>query len=86
MIFRRGERIIRTGADYHEFRHDIWYAQEGRCDQCKRYVIFDDYFFQVHHIGGRGMGGSKRNDVPSAVRGLCLDCHRKEHDGRHTAS
>jgi hypothetical protein len=72
-------RTIRDGKDYTEFRHDVWDAQEGRCLNCGRSVMFDPEWFQVHHKNGRGMGGSKRNDVPGAVAGLCTDCHRKQH-------
>ena len=73
-------RIILEGQHYTQFRHDIWDSQNGRCIRCGRAVLFDPEWFHVHHKNGRGMGGSKRNDIPSEVEGLCRNCHGKEHN------
>jgi hypothetical protein len=70
-------RTILTGRDYTEFRHDVWDAQEGRCLNCGRSVMFDPEWFQVHHKNGRG--GGKRTDTLEACAGLCRDCHMKAH-------
>ena len=77
-------RTIRTGADYTKFRHWLYLMQQFSCARCQRHTSTmspseDAWSFHVHHIGGRGMGGSKRNDNLDSVEGLCGECHRKEH-------
>jgi hypothetical protein len=77
-------RTIRTGKDYTAFRREVYEMQSGRCVRCIRTTsleadILSDYSFHVHHRDGRGMGGSKRDDVPSKVEGLCGKDHRLEH-------
>ena len=72
-------RTRRTGKDYSDFRKAIWAMQDYRCGICGRFVSFDAEFWHIHHLGGRGMGGSRRDDVPEAVMGLCTYCHRSEH-------
>ena len=78
-------RTIRTGKDYTQFRRSIWELQDGRCARTGSMTSLTAplecaYSFHVHHIGGRGLGGSKRDDIPSKVEGLSGTEHRKEHN------
>lgn len=78
-------RTIRDGADYHKFRMAKFDQQEGRCIRCTVYCDASlppdaAFSFHVHHLGGRGMGGSKRDDVAAKTEGLCGACHRSEHN------
>jgi hypothetical protein len=77
-------RTIRKGSDYTKFRRSLWKLQDGACARCGRLSYLtadldDDWSFHVHHIGGRGLGGSKRDDVAGKCIGLCGACHRREH-------
>ena len=36
----------------------------------------------IDHVVNRGMGGSKKRDVPENKVPLCRDCHRLKTDGR----
>ncbi len=77
-------RTIRKGNDYTKFRRSLWELQERSCGKCGRTTFLtadleSDWSFHVHHIGGRGLGGSRRDDVVGKVIGLCGGCHRKEH-------
>jgi hypothetical protein len=77
-------RTIRTGKDYTDFRSVLWHQQMGTCAECRIDTsltadIESDYSFHVHHIGGRGLGGSKRDDVSGKCVGLCGLHHREEH-------
>lgn len=31
----------------------------------------------LHHVAGRGMAGSKRDDTLDSTRSLCFSCHRR---------
>jgi hypothetical protein len=61
-------RTVRTGRDYTKFRIERHTAQHSQCAECGRITVlwhpleWDDSF-HVHHEGGRGMGGSKRDDT-----------------------
>ncbi len=82
---KKDGRTIRSGVDYTEFRRDLHDHQFGRCYRCRSFTSLADEplmrtSFHVHHVGGRGMGGSKRDDVFSKVEGLCGSCHREEHN------
>lgn len=37
--------------------------------------------YQIHHIGGKGVGGTKRLFREDELIHLCIDCHRMIHDG-----
>lgn len=81
----KDERTIRTGKDYTEFRYELHERQERACIKCSRHTFLAhplewDDSFHVHHVGGRGLGGSKRDDTFESCRGLCGKCHRKEHN------
>ena len=78
-------RTIRTGKDYTEFRYELWMVQEHVCINCNAVTsltvhLMANNSFHVHHINGRGMGGSRRDDTFRACDGLCGSCHRKEHN------
>lgn len=70
-------RTILTNNDYRRFRTRIYDRCGGACELCTAGIRFED--MEVHHKNGRGMGGSKRNDVPEAVLGICIPCHRRKH-------
>lgn len=82
---KKDGRIVRTGADYTQFRRDLYVSQHGKCSECGRNTsltvpIDFDCSFHVDHLKGRGMGGSRRNDIPSEVTGRCASCHRHKHN------
>jgi 5-methylcytosine-specific restriction endonuclease McrA len=84
VITKKDGRIIRTGSDYTRFRRETHASQSGMCKDCGRLTsltvpLYYSNSFHVHHKNGRGMGGAKRNDIPSEVRGLCQKCHSAEH-------
>lgn len=77
-------RTIRTGKHYSQFRAQVFLSQNAECGHCGTGVALSSppewaSSFHLHHKNGRGMGGGKRNDIPSEVEGLCRDCHQKEH-------
>lgn len=81
----KDRRTIRTGADYTRFRHDLFEQQEGECQKCGRETsleaeIESDFSFHVHHPGGRGLGGSRRDDNLKTCIGLCGADHRRIHN------
>lgn len=80
--YTKDGRCIRTGADYTALRHERWLL-DGRC--CvgggRHPIAFSEA--QFHHLprgksnSGRGMGGSKRNDVVEAGETRCSYHHRQ---------
>lgn len=42
------------------------------CEMCMQ-----DRAVDIHHIQGRGMGGSKEKDYIENLMGLCRECHLK---------
>ena len=42
------------------------------CEMCQ-----NDRAVDIHHLEGRGMGGSKNKDYIENLMGLCRDCHLK---------
>lgn len=76
-------RTILTGLDYTIFRQQIYFIQGGKCLTCGRWCSLDGEmhwpnYFMVHHKDGRG--GGKRDDIHSAVEGVCSQCHSKTHN------
>jgi len=49
--------------------------QSPQCFMCAKYVAVD-----IHHIQGRGMGGSKCKDYIENLAALCRSCHTKSND------
>lgn len=72
-----GRRIL-SGTHYTAFRKAIYDRCIGVCELCTAGIRFED--MEVHHKNGRGMGGSKRDDVPEAVLGICIPCHQARHN------
>lgn len=72
-----GRRIL-SGTHYTAFRHVIYDRCIGACELCTAGIRFEE--MEVHHVKGRGLGGSKRDDVPEAVLGICVPCHRARHN------
>jgi hypothetical protein len=78
-------RTIRKGASYTKFRVALHGLQCGACARCERMTSLTaplewDSSFHCHHVNGRGMGSSKRNDTAESCTGLCGSCHRKLHN------
>ena len=50
------------------------YAEQDfvMCEMCQQ-----DRAVDIHHIQGRGMGGSKEQDFIENLMGLCRECHLK---------
>lgn len=73
----RGGRTKLTGKDYTEHKRAVWLKQEKLCATCGFYVQFSDSEFD--HDRGRGMSGSKRDDLDpnNAVRHSW--CHSVKH-------
>lgn len=77
-VSKDGTRTVYTGADYTRLK---WrnYEEQGRCCADCHYG-FPFNRLEFHHYGGRGMNGSKRNDLDPRNRMLCLGalgCHEK---------
>lgn len=54
-------RTIMCRSDYATMRSRLYNRQAGCCFlEPSKYVHFE--FFVAHHMGGRGIGGSRRND------------------------
>ncbi len=46
----------------------------GMCEACHRRPAVT-----MHHVGGRGMGGTKKIFTEEDLQFLCLKCHLKVH-------
>lgn len=76
-------RVIYAGRAYTAYRLAVWESQNRCCADCRREIAFIN--FELHHpgkgiLGGRGLGGSHRNDLEAV--GLCggpFGCHAKRH-------
>lgn len=71
-------RTILTGIHYTEFRRAIYERAGQQCELCGKGLFYAT--MELHHRNGRGMGGGKRDDIPDEVLGICLGCHRAEHN------
>lgn len=68
----RDGRVKLTGKDYTARKREVWEQQGRCCATCGLYVALRDNHFD--HERGRGMGGSKRDDLDpdNAIRhGWC---------------
>ena len=61
---------------YRKHKEKVWEKQGGRCRNCRKLIPVSES--HLHHPGGRGIGGGKRNDLKTFL--LCPDCHVKEHN------
>lgn len=62
---------------YRKHKQRVIEHQVERCRKCGRKIDMNSS--HLHHRGGRGIGGGKRDD--RKVRALCIDCHREVHGG-----
>jgi hypothetical protein len=71
-------RTILSGRDYTEHKRGVYERQGGKCADCG--FGFPYNRMEFHHFGGRGLGGSKRDDLSPLNRMLCggpQGCHEK---------
>jgi hypothetical protein len=71
-------RLIESNSDYRKTKRQMWEGQLGICgkEDCNLYMPTPQDGHR-HHPGGRGMGGSKRDDSKTVL--WCELCHTKEH-------
>lgn len=69
-------RLIETPHRYRISKMSLWVKQGWKCANCPTVLLTPAYGHR-HHPGGRGMGGSRRDDAKTLL--LCLSCHQKEH-------
>jgi hypothetical protein len=72
-------RLIETPRRYLITKRGMWAKQNQRCGKlgCNNYMPTPAHGHR-HHPGGRGMGGSKRDDSKTVL--WCIPCHEKEHE------
>ncbi len=63
-------------AKYRRHKQTVWEHQGRRCRKCRR-AILNLSESHLHHPGGRGLGGGKRNDLRTVL--LCVECHLEIH-------
>ena len=76
-------RLIESPSQYRATKLEMFNDQQGMCERCFRPMnsLSDAH---RHHPGGRGMGGSKRDDSKTVL--WCENCHVQEHERlRHEA-
>lgn len=57
-------RTILSDRHYAAMRSRLYVYQQGLCFMCSKFASFEPEWFNAHHHGERGMGGSRRDDVP----------------------
>lgn len=72
-------RVIESPHRYNITKEQMWARQNGCCSNCGRYEGYAKNMHR-HHLGGRGMGGSKRDDSKTVL--WCERCHVEEHEGQ----
>ena len=78
-------RLIESPRQYKETKRAMWQKQLALCANvkdgkpCLRFMPTPAYGHR-HHPGGRGLGGSKRDDSKTVL--WCIECHQEEHSGR----
>ena len=69
-----GLKLQRLAVDWYRCSLDPVMKDDGPITLgCNRLLTF--YSADLHHIDGRGMGGSKRDDTIAKTRALCRSCH-----------
>lgn len=84
-------RIVLSGVEWDRRKLEVWNLDRRNCEKCGCYVTDPIEsrlgMAEIHHVFGRGMAGSKRDDRiwievnGNRVRNLvtrCQDCHAKE--------
>lgn len=74
---KKDGRTMLTGRDYTNHKTDVWLKQGRCCATCGLYVCFSDAHFD--HEKGRGMGGSKRDDLDPENKVRHSWCHGMRH-------
>jgi hypothetical protein len=64
--------------EYQKQKEKVWERQGCRCRKCQ-IMLPEVKDGQLHHPGGRGLGGGRRRDDRTVV--LCEKCHWKIHEG-----
>jgi 5-methylcytosine-specific restriction endonuclease McrA len=68
-------RLKESPYQYSKTKRAIWERQGRKCFECGDFLP-SPAFGDRHHIGGRGLGGGKRDDAKTVV--LCREkCHKK---------
>jgi hypothetical protein len=70
-------RLIERAGKYQRTKAQMWARQSGRCAKCDGYMPRPS-FGHRHHPGGRGLGGSKRDDSKTLL--WCANCHILDHE------
>jgi hypothetical protein len=87
-IVKKSGRIELRGEEMKALREKVGYAANERCQNCGNYApVYESEWpgspaGEMDHIHGRGLGGSKRNDVPEEMQWLCggiFGCHARRH-------
>jgi hypothetical protein len=79
-VTKDGRTILR-GLDMEKFRREMMDRSNGYCQAlshasaCTDWVAWESG--HLHHIDGKGLGGSKHDDVPHKVQWLSESCHRE---------
>ena len=61
------KKYIKIYMDYHNYDISDWIA----CEHCGTTAV------DIHHLSGRGIGGSKNKDFIENLIALCRRCHIK---------
>lgn len=75
-------RRIESSREYSANKRSMWERQHRRCVRvrygkvCNAFMPSPAYGHR-HHPGGRGIGGSKRDDSKTVL--WCIECHLEEH-------
>lgn len=89
-VYEDGRTVLR-GNLWIERKMEVWSLDKHSCEKCGKLTTMPIYGFpnaaEIHHVFGRGMSGSKRDDRiwividGKKVRNLvtrCQECHQKE--------
>jgi len=76
-VYRDGRTKL-SGRDYTAHKYKVWLKQDKHCaGPCGRFLPFNYAVFD--HYAGRGMNGSKRNDLDEKNTVKCENCHNLRH-------
>lgn len=71
-------RLVQSAHHYRKTKQQMWHDQNRCCAKCFKFMP-SPAFGHRHHIGGRGIGGAKRDDSKTVL--LCPVCHEQEKPG-----
>jgi len=75
-VYRDGRTKL-TGQEYTRHKREVWMKQGRMCASCGMYAAFAQTEFD--HEKGRGMGGSKRDDLDPENTVRHRWCHAVRH-------